>query len=100
MQMQRQKKQNKPFQEAGCILILLEMPCHTTVLQCHPLQQPVVHIIANANGEEAELITDGILGVAEDFGWLCFPNSGPPVSEEDDQRDASGIDVVLSNVII
>lgn len=68
MQMQRQKKQNKPFQEAGCILILLEMPCHTTVLQCHPLQQPVVHIIANANGEEAKLITDGILGVAEDFG--------------------------------
>lgn len=43
------------------------MPCHATVLQCHPLQQLVVHIIANTDGEEAEFIADGILGVAEDF---------------------------------
>ena len=85
---------------AGCILILLEMPCHATVLQRHPLQQLVVYIIANADGEEAEFITDGILGVAEDFGRLCFPNSGPPVGEEDDQRDTPGINVILSNVII
>lgn len=85
---------------AGCILILLEMPCHATVLQCHPLQQLLVHIIANADGEEAKFITDGVLGVAEDFGRLCFPHRGPPVREEDDQRDGPGIDVVLSNVII
>lgn len=53
---------------AGCILILLEMPCHAAILQCHPLQQFLVHIITNANGEEAKFITDGVLGVAEDFG--------------------------------
>lgn len=44
------------------------MSCHATVFQCHPLQQLVVHIIADANGEEAEFIMDGILGVAEDSG--------------------------------
>jgi len=76
------------------------MPRHAAVLQCHPLQQLVVNIIADADGEEAEFITDGILCVAEDFGRLCFPNSGPPIRKEDDQRDAPGINVVLSNVII
>lgn len=95
-----QKKQNKPFEVASCIIILLEMPCHAAVLQCHPLQQLVVYIIANTDGEEAEFITNGILGVAEDFGRLCFPNGGPPIREEDDQRDAPGIYVILSNVII
>lgn len=79
-----QKKQNIPFKVTGCILILLEMPRHATVFQCHSLQQLVVHIIANANGEEAEFITYGVLGVAEDSGRLCFPNSGPPIREEDD----------------
>lgn len=60
----------------------------------------MVHIIANANGKEAEFVMDDILGVAEDFGWLRFPNSGPPIREEDDQRDAPGINVILSDVII
>lgn len=32
MRIQAQKQQNKPFKETGCILILLEMPRHATVL--------------------------------------------------------------------
>lgn len=92
--------QNQPFQLGSSILIFLDAPHHAAVLQRHPLQQLVVNIVADADGEEAELVADGFLGVAEDLGGLGLPHCGPPICQEDDQGDASGIDVILSNVII
>lgn len=74
--------------------------CKTTVLQRKFLQQFEVHVIADADGEDADLTSRGFLGVAQDLQGIGLPKGGFPIREEDDEGHAPVFNVVLGHVIV
>jgi len=77
-----------PFEHGAGVGVLVDAPHHPAVLQSHALQQPVVHVVADPDGEDAELVLHGRAGVAEDRGRPDLPDRGPPVRQEHHQGDA------------
>lgn len=61
---------------------------HAAVFQGHPLEQAVVHVVADADGEDAELLLHRRLGVAQDVGGFQLAHCWPAIGEEDDERHA------------
>lgn len=76
------------------------MPRETTVLQGQFLQQFNVHVVPNANGEDADLTAGCLLGVIENLEGVGLPNSGFPICEEDDKGDAPVFDVIMGHVVV
>lgn len=74
--------------------------CKTTVLQRKFLQQFEVHVIADANGEDADLTSSGFLGVAQNLQGIGLPEGGFPIREEDDEGHAPIFNVILGHVIV
>lgn len=79
---------SSPFEHDFGVCVLWDSPHGSTVLQGHPLQEPVVHIITHPNSEEAELLLHCCFGVANDGWTLNYAHCGPPIGQEDDERHA------------
>lgn len=48
-----------PFEHCAGIGFFWDSSHHATVLQSHTLQQPVIHVVPDPNGEDAELLLHG-----------------------------------------
>lgn len=48
-----------PFEHSAGVGILVDASHHPTVFQSHALQQPVIHVVPNPDGEDAELLLHG-----------------------------------------
>lgn len=79
---------SSPFEHDVGICVLWDSPHGSTVLQGHPLQEPVVHVIPHPNSEEAELLPHCCFGVANDGWTLNYAHCGPPIGQEDYERHA------------
>lgn len=77
-----------PFEHRAGVGFLGYPSHHAAVLQRHTLQQPVVHVVPNPDGEDAEFLLCGRAGVAQDGSRLDLPDSGTTVRQEDDEGDA------------
>ena len=88
-----------PFEHSAGVGILADASHHPAVLQGHAFQQPIVHVIPNPDGEDAELLLHGRAGVAQDGRGLDLPDGGPPVRQENDEGHAVGAGVGAQEVI-
>lgn len=77
-----------PFEHRAGIGFLRYPPHHAAVLQRHALQQPVIHVVPNPNGEDAEFLLCGRAGVPQDRSRLDLPDSGTSIRQENDEGDA------------
>lgn len=77
-----------PFEHCAGISLLIYASHHATVFQSHALQQPVVHIIPNPYGEDAELFLHSWASVPQNRHRLGLPDSWPSVRQENDEGDA------------
>ena len=78
----------------------MNTPCEATVLQRQFLQQLEVHIIPNADGEDADLAPGGLLSVVENLEGVGFPNSGFPIRQEDDEGYTAIFNVVVGHIVV
>lgn len=88
-----------PFQHSTGVGLLADASRHPAVLQSHALQQPVVHIVPNPDGEDAELFLHGRASVSQDGGGLSLSYRRPAVRHKDDEGDAVGSGVGVRQVI-
>lgn len=78
----------------------MNTPCETTVLQWQFLQQLEVHVIPDADGEDADLATGGLLSVVENLEGVGLPDRGFPIRQEDDEGHAAVFNVVVGHVVV
>lgn len=78
----------------------MNAPCEATVLQRQFLQQLEVHVIPDANGENADLASGGLLSVVENLEGVGLPNSGFPIRQEDDEGHGAVSNVIVSHVVV
>ena len=77
-----------PFQHSAGVGVLVDTSHHPTVFQSHALQQPVVHVVPNPDGEDAKLVLHSWASVPQDSSGLYLPDRGPSVRQENNQGDA------------
>lgn len=77
-----------PFEHSAGISFLTDASHHPAVLQRHALQKPVIHIVSNSDGEDAELFPHSGASASQDEGGLSLSDRRAPISEEDDEGDA------------
>lgn len=82
-----------PFEHGAGVGLLVDPSHHPTVLQGHALQQPIIHVVPNADGEDAELLLHGRASVPQDRRGLDLPDSWPPVGQENNEGHAVGAGV-------
>lgn len=78
----------------------MDAPCEATVLQRQLLQQLEVHVIPNADGEDADLASRGLLGVVQNLEGVGLPDRGFPIRQEDDEGHAAVFNVVVGHVVV
>lgn len=82
------------------VVLLKNSPCEATVLQRQFLQQHEVHVVPDADGEDADLASGGLLGVVENLEGVGLPNGGLPIGQEDDEGHAVVFDVVVGHIVV
>lgn len=82
------------------VVLLENAPCEAAVLQRQFLQQHEVHVIPDADGEDADLASGGLLGVVENLEGVGLPDSGFPIGQEDDEGHAAVFDVVVGHIVV
>lgn len=78
----------------------MNTPGEATVLQRQFLQQLEVHVIPDADGEDADLASGGLLGVVENLDGVSLPDGGFPIRQEDDEGHAPVLNVVVGHVVV
>lgn len=78
----------------------MDTPCEATVLQRQFLQQLEVHVIPNADGEDADLAPGGLLSVVENLEGVGLPDGGFPIRQEDDEGYTTIFDVIVGHVVV
>lgn len=78
----------------------MNTPGEATVLQRQFLQKLEVHIIPNADGEDADFAPGGLLGVIENLDGVCLPDGGFPIRQEDDEGHTAVLNVVVGHVVV
>lgn len=77
-----------PFQHCTGVGVLVDTSHHPTVFQSHALQQPVIHVVPNPDGEDAKLFLHSWASVPQDRSGLYLPDGGPSVRQENNEGDA------------
>lgn len=91
---------SSPFEHDAGICVLWDSPHGSTILQGHPLQKPVVHVITHPNGKEAELLLHCCFGVANDGWTLNHAHCGPSVCQEDDEWHTVVMGLFLAGQVV
>lgn len=78
----------------------MNAPCEATVLQGQLLQQFEVHVVPDADGEDADLASGSLLSVVENLDGVGLPNGRLPVRQEDDEGHAAVFDVIVGHVVV
>lgn len=89
-----------PDELGAGILVLVDVPREAAVLQGQLLQQPEVHVVADAHGEDADAAPGGLSGVVQDLGGVGLAHGGLPVRQEDDQGHAAVLEVVARHRVV
>lgn len=84
----KHKRTLLPFEHRAGVGLLVDAPHHAAVFQGHALQQSVIHVVPDADGEDAELLLHGGAGAAEDRRGPDLPDGRPPVRQENNERHA------------
>ncbi|KAJ8261764.1 hypothetical protein GJAV_G00158140 [Gymnothorax javanicus] len=92
------RRADEPLEHGAGVRLLPDATHHTAVLQGHALQQAVVHVVADADGEDTELLLHRRPGVDEDVGRSELAHRRVAVRQEDDQRHTVVVPVCAEQV--